>query len=295
MRAIAAIVFVPLLLAAPDPPSADELLEAKLLDRLRAIGERSSGVLGFSIIDLHTGRTIGHNSDTVFPQASSIKLPIMMQVFEQAKEGRLKLSDSVALTPKDVVGGSGHLRLLLRTRPLSFTVEDLVTAMIETSDNTATNRLIAAVGMERVNAMLDRLSFHRTRLRRIMLDAEAAARNDENVSTPNEMARIAEMIYRGKAVDADSSRRMAEIMKLASGDFRKVIPQAVPVAAKPGEVTGVRCETGIVYLPGRPFVLSVAAGFLDEPENPVRDVARLVYEHFAKLARSNRFGNGGVR
>jgi beta-lactamase class A len=88
---------------------------------------------------------------------------------------------------------------------------------------------------------------------------------------------------------------MAEIMKLASGDFRKVIPQAVPVAAQPGEVTGVRCETGIVYLPGRPFVLSVAAGFLDEPENPVRDVARLVYEHFAKLARSNRFGNGGVR
>ena len=106
-----------------------------------------------------------------------------------------------------------------------MTVEDLVTAMIETSDNTATNRLIALVGMERVNAMLDRPGFRQTRLRRIMLDAEAAARNDENVSTPMEMAKLAELIYRGKAVDADSSRRMTEIMNLVSADFRAAIPR----------------------------------------------------------------------
>jgi beta-lactamase class A len=295
MRAAAAFLLVPLLCAAANPPSAAELLEAKLLDRLRAVAERSSGVVGFAIIDLQSGRTIGHNSDTVFPQASSIKIPIMMQVFEQAREGRLRLSDPVALTSQDAVGGSGHLRLLLRTTPLSFTLENLVTAMIETSDNTATNRLIAVVSMDRVNTMLDRWGFRRTRLRRVMLDSEAAARGDENVSTPNEMARIAELIYQGKAVDAESSRRMAEILKLVSGDFREVIPQSVAVASKPGEVTGVRCETGIVYLPARPFVLSVASAFLDETENPVPRVARLVYEHFAKLARSNRFGNGGVR
>jgi beta-lactamase class A len=295
MKAVAALLLLCLAGMAQNRPAAAELFQAKLVSQLRSIEERSSGVLGYAVIDLDTGRTLTRNADTVFPQASSIKIPIMMQVFEQAKEGRLKLSDPVTLTAKDTVEGSGHLRLLLRSRPLTITVEELVAAMIETSDNTATNRLIAIVGMERVNAMLDRLGFRQTRLRRIMLDAEAAARNNENVSTPMEMAKLAELLYRGKAVDADASRRMLEIMKLVSADFRAAIPPGVAVASKPGEVTGVRCETGVVYVKGRPFVLSVASAFLDEPENPVREVARLVYEHFAKLARSNKFGNGGVR
>ena len=273
----------------------EELLEAKLSAKLAEVEERTSGVMGYAIIDLTTGRILSRNGDTAFPQASSIKIPIMMTVFNQAREGRLKLTDRVELTSADSVGGSGHLRLLLRTRPLSVTVEELVTAMIETSDNAATNKLIALIGMDRVNALLDRTGFRQTRLRRIMLDASAAERNDENISTPMEMARIAELIYRGKAVDADASSRMTEILKMVSADFRAAIPGSVAVASKPGELTGVRAETGIVYVSGRPFVLSVCAAFLTEPENPIGRAAKAVYDHFAKLARSNRYGNGGVR
>jgi beta-lactamase class A len=273
----------------------EELLEAKLIAKLHAIEERTSGVMGYVIADLTTGHVISHNGDTVFPQASSIKIPVMMTVFSEARDGKLKLSDTVELTAKDSVAGSGHLRLLLRTRPATLSIFELLTAMIETSDNTATNRLIASVGMDRVNALLDRLGFRQTRLRRIMLDAAAAERNDENVSTPSEMARIAELIYRGKAVDAEASGQMIEILKLVNADFRAAIPAAVAVAAKPGELTGVRAETGIVYVPGRPFVLSVCSAFLDERDNPVPAVAKAVYDHFAKLARSNRYGNGGVR
>jgi beta-lactamase class A len=238
---------------------------------------------------------ISRNADTLFPQASSIKIPIMMTVFAQERDGRLKLTDTSQLTSKDIVAGSGHLHLQLRGRPLTLTVEELVTAMIATSDNTATNRLIAIAGMAQVNAMLDRLGFTQTRLRRIMLDSAAAERNDENVSTPMEMARIAELIYRGKAVDEGASRRMIEILKLADGGFRAAIPHTVAVAAKPGELTGVRAETGIVFVEQRPFVLSVCSAFLKEPDNPVPAVAREVYDYFALLARSNRFGNAGVR
>ena len=273
----------------------EELLEAKLLAKLTAIAERTSGVMGYSILDLTTGRVTSRNADTVFPQASSIKIPIMMTVFAEARAGKLRLSDTVELTSKDNVAGSGHLRLMLRTRPLTVSVADLVTAMIETSDNTATNRLIALVGMDRVNALLDRLGFRQSRLRRIKLDAAAAERNDENVSTPAEMARIAELIYRGKAVDADASRQMIETLKLVNADFRAAVPASVAVAAKPGELTGVRAETGIVYVPGRPFVLSVCSAFLTEADNPVPAAAKAVYEHFAKLSRSNQYGNGGVR
>ena len=273
----------------------ESLLEAKLLERVRAIEAGIGGVLGVAAIDLTTGGIIAHQADVVFPQASSIKIPIMMQVFEQARTGRITLTDLVTVEPKDMVQGSGHLRLLIRERPLTLPVHDLVTAMIETSDNTAANRLIALVGMEKVNSMLDRLGFRETRLRRIMLDAEAADRNEENVSTPLEMARIAELIYRGKAVDANSSKRMIEIMQLVDADFRKTVPHGVAVASKPGGLTGVRCETGIISTKGRPFVLSVASTFLTGSENPVPAIAKLFYDHFEKLGRSNKYGNGGVR
>ena len=62
-------------------------------------------------------------------------------------------------------------------------------------------------------------------------------------------------------------------------------------AAKPGELTGVRCETGVVFLPKRPFALSIASTFLDEGRNPVGDVTRILFEHFEKIARSNKYGN----
>jgi beta-lactamase class A len=291
---ITALLAGPLLRAQP-ARTPESLLEAGLLDRLRSIDSALDGVLGVAAIDLTTGHVIAHHADVVFPQASSIKIPIMMHVFEQERAGRFKLSDSVTVEMREAVGGSGHLRLMLRERPVQLTIVELVTAMIETSDNTATNKLIALVGMNAVNSMLDRLGFRETRLRRVMLDGAAAAKNDENVSTPLEMARIAELIYRGKAVDQEASRQMAEILKLVNADFRKSVPVSVAVASKPGGLTGVRCETGIIFARDRPFVLSVASSFLTEPENPVQAVSKLFYEHFSKLGRSNKFGNGGVR
>jgi beta-lactamase class A len=102
---------------------------------------------------------------------------------------------------------------------------------------------------------------------------------------------MVELIYKGKAVDEQASREMIEILKLVSANFRESIPDSIPVASKPGELNGVRTETGIVFLPGRPFVLSVMATYLDRGVNPVPQVARMVYEHFDRLSRSNRYGH----
>jgi beta-lactamase class A len=102
---------------------------------------------------------------------------------------------------------------------------------------------------------------------------------------------LAELLYRGKAVDAEASKEMIEILKLVDANFRMSIPDAVAVASKPGELNGVRAETGIVFVKNRPFVLSVMSTYLDPGENPVPTVARMFYEHFEKLARSSRYGN----
>ena len=167
--------------------------------------------------------------------------------------------------------------------------------MIEESDNTATNWCIAKLGMARINRLLDELNLGNTRLRRIMLDTAAAARNEENVSTPKEMARLVEMIYRQRLVDPSASMDMRNLMGLVKADFRKSVRSGVEVASKPGEVTGVRCETGIIFLPGRPIVLSVMSSFVVGEDNPVPAVTRIVFSHFDRLASGNRYGNLGTR
>jgi beta-lactamase class A len=289
MRILPAILACSLLHAS-EPVS--ELLEKKCLARIQTADAALDGVLGVAAIDLHSGRLLSYNGNTVFPQASSIKIPIMLKVFRAAQQGRLELSRAVTLTQADSVGGSGHLQESLRRGPLDLTVEDLVKAMIETSDNTATNKLIALVGgVDSVNRALDEMGFRQTRLHRVMMDSGAARRDEENVSTPVEMARLVELIYRGKAVDEAASSRMVEILKLVTADFRKTLPAAVPVASKPGGIPGVRCETGIVYLGKRPFVLSVMSTFLAGDSNPVGEVAGILYRHFEKLGRSNRYGH----
>jgi beta-lactamase class A len=266
-------------------------LEKKLLDRIQAVDRAMDGVIGVAIIDLTSGRLLQYNGDTVFPQASSIKIPIMIEVFRQVAEGRVKLDERVTLQPGESVGGSGHLGILLRSGPVTQTVRELITAMIETSDNTATNRLVALVGMDAVNQWLGSAGFQHTKLQRRMLEPGAAAANRENISTPIEMARMAELLYQGKAINPKASAEMIEILKLPQADFRASIPTSISVAAKPGELTGVRAETGIVFVDKRPFALSVMSTYLSSGENPVPAIARLVYEHFAKLAASNRYGH----
>lgn len=290
MRTVAGLLAVLGCFAAEPADTLEEVLDAKLTERLRQVEAGTNGVVGVHAIDLSTGRTISWRADTVFPQASSIKLPILLEVFRQAAEGKFSLADKLTLAPSEAAGGSGHLRLMLRSGPLSISIAELAAAMMETSDNTAANRLIALVSMEAINANLNRLGFRETRLRRRMMDGAAAARGDENVSTPREMARLAQLIHANGA-QAAGGREIHRILERVEGDFRKAVPAEVKVLAKPGELTGVRCETGIIYVKNRPFALSVAGTYLDDGENPVPAIAKAVYEHFAKLGASNQYGN----
>ncbi|MEO7145035.1 MAG: serine hydrolase [Bryobacteraceae bacterium] len=268
-----------------------ELLEKKLDSRIRALDRALDGVLGVEAIDLTSGRVIGYHADSVFPTASSIKIPILIQMFRSAKAQEFRFTDHVTLTRADMVGGSGELQKSLARGPVTLTVRDLIAAMIEHSDNTATNKCIEMVKMERVNTLLDELGFPKTRLRRCMMDSAAAARGDENVSTPDEMARLLETIYRGQAMDRASSDDMLSILKHVKAEMRKAVPAGVEVASKPGDLPGVHCETGLILLPGRPFILSVFSTYLaDDTANPVGDVTRLMCRYFSQLAQSNVYG-----
>jgi beta-lactamase class A len=267
------------------------LLERKLLSRLQALDSNVNGVIGVAIIDLTTGSMLHHNGNVVFPQASVIKIPILAEVFRRAEAGEIHWKTALILAPADSVGGSGELQKELAAGPVKISVEDLVSKMIRNSDNTATNKLIDMLGMDAINRWIANAGLKQTKLQRRMLDGAAAATDRENISTPLEMAYLAELLHKGKLVSSGASAQMIEIMKGVKADFRANIPAAIPVAAKPGDLTGVHAETGIVFLPKRPFALSVMSTFLDGKTNPVPQIMKLVFQHFEKLGNSNRYGH----
>ena len=272
-----------------------DLLEAKLKEKLRTFDRNLDGALGVAAIDLTSGRTIVHNSDSIFPTASVIKVPILVEIFHQARAGEINLRERITIAPDETVGGSGMIQESLKKGPVTLSILDLLTAMIEHSDNTATNRAIAIAKMERVNRRTQELGLQSTRLRRIMLDGGAATRNMENITTPMEMTRLMEMIYRGKACHPVDCNEMLRILRLVKGQIRAAVPESVEVASKTGGLFGVHCEVAIVLPPKRTFIVGIFGAYLKGEENPVGPVAKMIYEYFDTVGSANAYGNRGVR
>lgn len=275
MRAL--LILISALTAAQDLHYLD-----RLRDTVEALQRRSSGVLGFVAVDLQTGHRVAFQQDLLFAQASLIKVPILFRLFEAHAA---ELTQPVTVQPHQAVDG-GPLALTLKSGPVTRSVRQLAELMIQESDNTATNILIARLGMPAINTSMARLGLTQTRLQRIMLDAAAARRNEENVSTPADIANLFLRLYRDPAL-----AELVEILKPTRADIRAAVPESIPVASKPGEVPGVHTEAAIVYLPGRPYLLVVMASFLDDNENPIPALARATHATFTRLAASNRFGN----
>ena len=269
------------------------LLDAKFRAAVGEVEAGLDGVLGLALKDLETGRTFFINEREVFPQASSIKIAVLFEVFKQAEESRLKLDEFIALEEGRKVEGSGVLFHLGRPS-LALSVRDLAVLMVVLSDNTATNLLIDKVGLEAVNARLDALGLPKTRLRRKMMDLKAAAEGRENVSTPLEMMTLLEKIWKGGGLAEPYRKDLLAILAIPKGSpLRAGVPEGVVVAEKPGELEAVRCDSGIVMLPGRPYVLCVMTTYLknDADGNPaIARISRLAYEHFSRLERSSEIG-----
>ncbi|HKU63048.1 MAG TPA: serine hydrolase [Gemmatimonadales bacterium] len=149
--------------SAPPPGQADttarDSLQAKVQARLDSLPAQSS----FYARDIRTGRTVAVRADQPMNTVSVIKLAVMVQAYRDADAGRLKLDERHLIRPEEMRQGSGVLRMF--APGLQPTYRDLITQMIATSDNTASDILIARVGRDRVNHLLDSLQYRETRLR----------------------------------------------------------------------------------------------------------------------------------
>ena len=288
----AAVSLLLLCLGAPAAPAEKQTaLWEKLRARIEAVDRRLDGVLGVSVKDLKGGVTLDVRPAEPFPQASSIKLAVLYELYRQAEEGHVDLGE-LTRPPLPRVRGGGVLQEL--GDQVSLTWRDVAVLMMGWSDNAATNVLIDRVGMDTVNRRLDALGLRATRLRRKMMDLDAARRGDENVSAPAEMRQLAETMYAGAGLSRERARDMMAVAAVPKDSpFRVPLPEGLIVADKPGSLEAVRCVTAIVDLPGRPYAVSIMTTYLRhdaDGEAAIREISAALYETFDRLARSSDLG-----
>jgi len=270
-----------------------QLLWQKLDSTIHDVDQHLDGVMGVAIEDLTSGEHLFLHENEVFAQASSIKITVLANLYLQAEQGKLKLTDLYTVQSPDLVQDSDIMNGLTPgvTR---VTLRDLATMMVAVSDNSATNVLIDRVGMPNVNAMLDSLALTHTRLRRKMMDLQAAKEGRENISTPREMMTLLADIYQGKVLNKESTDNF---FKMLSTNKDSWIPRDLPadlkVANKPGSLEAVRNDSGVVFVEGRPYVICVMTSFLRNEragEEAISKVSLEAWRLFDRLSRASEYG-----
>ncbi len=274
-------------------PTAQKVMRQKAEEQLKDIIGRSPAVTGLVAVDLTSGETFAFNADVAFPQASAIKVPILMSVYKQAHEGKFLLSDQRKVAPGNIVGGTGILKDLVDTASLS--IRNLGVLMIALSDNSATNSLIDLVGMPEVNAMLRSLGAKQTLVQRKMINSAASGRGEENLSTPADAAKILQLLYRGEFINKATSGEIVSILRKTDRRTSRLatgLPDEVPIAFKPGELNGVSTEWALVLLPERPYAVAVMESYKVEGqgEETVEELSEVLYDYFWRTGNATRYG-----
>ncbi len=226
-----------------------------------------------------------------FHAASTMKIPVMIELFHQAREGKLKLDDPLPVRNEfhSIVDSSVYKLdasddsddALYKLEGQTQTLAQLCELMITKSSNLATNLLIEKLGVENIRATVHSLNADEMKVLRGVEDGKAFEKGLSNSTTANGLLLLLEAIANGKAVDSDSSRHMVEILKRQT--FNDGIPAGLPpgmsVAHKTGEITKIHHDVAIVYAP-RPFVLVILVrGLADRKDSAalMAEITRQLY------------------
>jgi len=288
---------------------------------VRRAGEGFDGKLGISVKHLGTREAASLNGDDLFPTASVFKVPVIVELYRRVEAGILSLEDKIMLREGDKVPGSGILKEL--SEGLELTVRDLTELMMILSDNTATDLLTEMVGKENVNATLRGLGLSETRVvadcRDILFDlvglggipdeektvelfnerSRTASEGgswslgveDNDITTPNEMLRLFEMIVNGEAAGRESCDAILETMgRCQTGQYRiaKYLPRdKIDFAHKTGSLPGIRNDVGVVTVQetGEKYIMScftMGAADVYAAEEAIASASKEVFDYFTK-------------
>ena len=262
-----------------------------LAPRLAQLAQSAGGLVALTVGDLRTGRAISINGGLDLPAASTIKVPVMFEVFRQMSLRKFTLNRTVTLL--DVDRDCGYGALCDAPTGSRYRVAALLAAMIDVSDNTATNMLIRLVGRQNINQTMAGLGLHQTWL-------GDSIRSDGDIrvlrTSADDMLQLLSLIAARRAVDERSSDMMLAL--LAGQRHNTLLPEPLPrsvvVAHKTGTLHDTLNDVGIVELDDAPYVICAFATHLadlDDGEHFIRQASLMTYQSFRTDADERRGAN----
>lgn len=260
---------------------------ASLNHDVRRLARHLPAAIALDVLDLNTGYHAGFNAAKSMPAASTIKLPVMVEVFAQLEAGRFDLNRRVTLERGDKDFGSGDLCDALAGT--AYPVSELLEKMIDISDNTATNMLIRLVGRRAINSGMGELGLARTHLAGDVRTQGWSIRETLRTS-PADLVRLLTLMARRELIDEWSSNEMIAILK--ADEFNTLLPEPLPadvaVAHKTGSLNDTLNDAGIVFAADAPYVIAVMTTALpsqDLGRTFIHSVSRLAYADEVRFAR----------
>jgi len=256
---------------------------------------RQQGEFAVAFKNLENGEEILIKEHQPFHAASTMKTPVMIEIFKQAAEGKFALTDSIVVKNefKSIVDGSTyHLNPEEDSEQVLYTqvgskklLSELVYDMIIVSSNLATNLVIELVDATKVTQTMRDYGAPDMQVLRGVEDDKAYAQGLNNTTMAYDLMKIYEKIATGTAVNKEASKAMTTI--LFDQKFNSIIPARLPaavkVAHKTGSITVVHHDSGIVYLPdGSSYVLVLLSkGFKSDSVacDAMATVSKMIYDH----------------
>lgn len=235
---------------------------------------------GVFVLDLDTGAYLDWNSQTIFASASTIKLPVLVAFFQDVEAGKVRLDEPLTLQPDMIATGSGDLQYKPPGTQLSAL--EAISKMIQISDNTATNMIVARLGGKEVlNQRFRSWGLSATTLNNPLPDIEGT-----NVTSPKELATLLAMINQGQLVSMRSRDLMLDIMRKT--EINNLLPQGLgegaTIAHKTGNIGSILADVGLVDMPtGKRYIIAVIVKrpFNDtSAQELIRQISRTAYDYF---------------
>lgn len=267
----------------------------RLLEQIKLELGKHTGVFALSYRDASTGVQVTMNGHELFHAASTMKTPVMVEVFKQAAAGRFKLTDSIVVKNefKSIVDGS--IYSLHSKDDSEFTlyeqlgqkrsIYDLMYLMIISSSNLATNIIMELVDAKEVTKTLRSLGLKDIEVLRGVEDGKAFAKRLNNKVTALDLMQIFDKMAVDQLINKESSEQMIDILR--DQKFNEIIPAQLPsdvvVAHKTGSIIGVQHDSGIVILPnGRRYSLVILSKGLKDEAAAIKSMAtvsRMIYDY----------------
>ncbi|MCW5910145.1 MAG: serine hydrolase [Cyclobacteriaceae bacterium] len=290
MRCLVAVVCVLLLTGCSGKSGREEVMQ-----QIREVLAKPDGTFAVAYKNLVTGEEILINEHKLFHAASTMKTPVMVEVYRQAAAGKFSLKDSIQIRNEfvSIVDGSRYSitresdsdTLIYDHIGEKRTVYSLMYDMIIVSSNLATNLIVDLVDAKNVTQTMRSIGANDIQVLRGVEDLKAYEAGLNNQVTAYDLMLLFEKIDQEEIVNAEASMAMMDI--LLDQQFNDIIPARLPkkvkVAHKTGSITGVRHDSGIVFLPnGKKYVLVLLSKDLKDADAGVRamaDVSELLYQY----------------